>query len=199
MATLLKQVGNAGDPTTLGVNSANSNLTGTAFSVRCVAVADGDVDAIRLRCGPTGGGTKTAALYADNAGQISTATRLSGVITAGFVANTVITIVVTPVITVVNGSFYWLDFLSVGATWDYTDFATTGGTTRDTTGQTTNPNPHATSTANFTNMFNAWAEGTVGVTFTVEAFAANLESVGNRRMSVPAFRGPGTDWSGPIR
>lgn len=162
MATLLKQVGNAGDPTTLGSNSANSNLAGTAFSIRCVAVDTGDINAIRLRCGPSSAsGTKTAAIYADNSGQISSATRLSGVLTATFTANTTITITVSPVVSVVSGTNYWLDFLSVGAVWDYTDFATSGGTTRDTTGQTTNPNPHATSTSSFTNMFNAWAEGTV--------------------------------------
>ena len=123
MATSLKQVGlGASDPTTLGANTANSNLSQTAFSLRCVAVDTGDVNAIRVRCGPSGSGTKTTAIYADNSGQISNATRLTARTSATFTANTLITVTVTPVLAVTVGTNYWIDCVSNGGVWDYTDY-----------------------------------------------------------------------------
>jgi hypothetical protein len=165
----------------LGGNTSNSNLAGTSFGVRLQCTTTGDVDTLNLRSGPTGpaGSNVHGALYADNAGALTGATRLSSDVVRTFTANTILTFTVAPTVPVTSGTFYWLVFLGVGAVFDYTDFATTGGTTRDTSGQTTLATPAPTTTNSFTNRFNAYATGTATVTGAVQP---------KRRQPVPIFR-----------
>lgn len=145
-----------------GVDTANSNLAGTAFGVRLQALASGTVTTLNLKStDSTSMASRHGALYADNAGQLTGATRLSGdittpVLTAGWNVFTV-----SPGVDVVLGTFYWIEFLAVGFSYNYTDNAASGGTTRDTTGQSTEPATHATTTSSFTNRFNAYADGTL--------------------------------------
>jgi hypothetical protein len=144
-----------------GVDSANSNLTGTAFGVRLQALASGTVTTIAVKSTDPPVVQNHAALYADNAGQLTGATRLSGditlpALTAGWHIYTV-----SPGVAVVSGTFYWLEFLNTLSSYSYTDNAASGGTTRDTTGQTIEQATHATTSSSFTNRFNAYADGTL--------------------------------------
>jgi hypothetical protein len=149
-----------------GVNSANSNTSGTEFAVRLQCSVSGTVTTILVKSAATGGSVTAAnhaAIYADNAGQLTGGARLSGDVTtpstaavAGWHQYTV-----SPGVAVVSGTFYWLTFLKTDGVYDYFDNATSGGTTRDTTGRTTLADPHPTTSSSFTNLFDAYADGTV--------------------------------------
>lgn len=152
MTTLLGQ-------TALGGNTANSNNTGIAFAMRKQALASGTVTTLNLHSSDVPAAGNHAALYADNAGALSAATRLSGDITGGSLVSGWNVYTVSPGIDVVINQFYWIEFLAVGFTYNYTDFATSGGTERDTSGQSGCPNPHNTTTNSFTNDFACYADG----------------------------------------
>lgn len=145
-----------------GVGSGNNNGAGFEFAQRLQCIASGTVDRLSIRTGPTNGptaGNFHAALYADNAGGIDAAARLSGDITGNWVANSIVNFTVSPGVAVTAGTFYWIAWLSVGSSVDYTDFATTGGTERDTNGLSALANPHPTSASSNANVANVWAEG----------------------------------------
>lgn len=144
-----------------GVDSANSNLSQTAFAVRLVCANSGDVDFLFLKTPDVISANQHGALYADNAGALTGATRLSGDITGPTIVSGWHRYTVSPAITVVSGVFYWLEFVRTDTTYGYTDNATSGGTERDTTGTTTLAATHATTTGSFTNRFNAYADGTL--------------------------------------
>jgi hypothetical protein len=154
MATvLLGQVGP-------GVAGANSNTNGVAFAQRYVALATGTVTSLNLRTGATGptAGNLHAALYLDNGGNLTGATRLTADITGTFVANGITSFAVTPGVAVTLGTVYWIEWLGTGATTTYTNFAASGGTELDSAA-TTCPNPHGTQGGGNTNIANVWAEG----------------------------------------
>lgn len=151
----------------LGANSANSNGAGTAFAQRLQCGTSGTVTTLNIRTGGLDTATSIhCALYADNAGAITGATRLSDDKTtaSNYTANSVNVYTLGTPVVVTSGTFYWIEFLSIGGAFNYTDFSGTGtgGTERDTGSQTTCPATHATSTANNTNVANVWAEGTTG-------------------------------------
>jgi hypothetical protein len=144
-----------------GADSANSNLSQTAFGIRLQCLASGTVTTIATKSTvSTTLANCHAALYADNAGQLTGATRLSADITTPVPTGGWHIYTVSPGVAVVLGTFYWLEFLKTDGVYTYTDFATSGGTTRDTTGRTALADPHPSTTSNFTNLFNAYAEGT---------------------------------------
>jgi hypothetical protein len=160
MTTLLGTTG-------LGANAANSNNSGIFFAIRLQALFSGTITSVGLRIGATNPANAHCAIYADNAGSLSGATRLSGdVVNATTTANAVNTWTISPGVSVVAGQFYWLEFGASGGAFSYTDNVANpdGGTTRDTSGQTTCPTTHATTTGSFTNIFNAFADGVVAST-----------------------------------
>lgn len=146
-----------------GVDAANSNTAGNAFGVRLQCLASGTVDFIYVKSADAVT-NRRGALYADNAGQLTGATRLSGDISPPTAVSGWHRYTVSPGVAVTSGTFYWLEFLSPlsgGATYNYTDNATSGGTTRDTASSLNAlAATHPTTTASFTNRFNAYAEGT---------------------------------------
>lgn len=147
----------------LGANSANSNGAGTSFAQRLQCGTGGTVTTLNIRAGGLDTATSIhCALYADNAGAISSATRLSDDKTtaSNYTANSVNVYTLGTPVVVTAGTFYWIEFLAIGGAFNYTDNATTGGTERDTSGQTTCPATHATSTGTNANIANVWAEGT---------------------------------------
>jgi len=144
-----------------GANSANSNVANTAFAQRLQALATGTVEKIWIRTGAVGSGLTAVhcAVYADNAGAISGATRLSEDNTSGvYTANAWNGYTLATPVAVTSGTFYWIEFLSIGGTFNYTDNATTGGTERDTSPNTTCPNPHATQSFSNSNVANVYGE-----------------------------------------
>jgi hypothetical protein len=160
MTTLLGTTG-------LGSNAANSNNSGIFFAIRLQALFSGTITSVGLRVGPTNPTNAHCAIYADNAGALSSATRLSGdVVNATTTANAVNTWTISPGVDVVAGQFYWLEFGASGGAFSYTDNVANpdGGTTRDTSGQTTCPTTHAATTGSFTNIFNAFADGVLADT-----------------------------------
>lgn len=154
-----------------GVDTANSNLSGTEFAVRLQCGTSGTVTSIFVKsANPVA--TRRCALYADNSGALTGASRLSADITPPVIASGWHQYTVSPGVAVTSGVFYWLAFLNTGGTYDYTDNAASGGTTRDTSGQTVMAATHATTTASFTNRFNAYADGTVAGGATAKQLAA---------------------------
>lgn len=148
-----------------GANSANSNGAGTSFAQRLAANFTDTIVRLGIRTAVLDGAITAihCAVYADNAGGISSAARLSDDKTSGpFVANTGNLYVLGTPVAVTSGTFYWIEFLAIGGAFNYTDFATTGGTERDTSGQTTCPATHAASTASNVNIANVWAESNDG-------------------------------------
>lgn len=143
-----------------GVNSANSNLGGTAFASRLVALASGMVTTIQVRSSDAANATQHAAIYADNAGALTGAARLSGDVSPPVAVAGWLVFTINPGVSVVAGQFYWLEFMGTGG-FNYTDFATSGGTERDTSGLSTLAATHPTTTASFTNVFNCYADGVV--------------------------------------
>jgi hypothetical protein len=152
---------------TTGVLGANSNGAGTSFAQRLQALASGTVEKIWIRTGALDGSFTDChcAVYADVAGAISAAARLSeDNITGDFVANSWNGFTLATPVAVTSGTFYWIEFLGIGGAFNYTDFATTGGTERDTSGQTTCPATHATSTGSNANIANVYGESTAAPT-----------------------------------
>lgn len=145
-----------------GADSANSNLSQTEFGVRLQCVASGTVTSIFVKSADALT-NRRGALYADNAGQLTGGARLSADITPPTAAGAWHEYAVSPGVDVTVGSFYWLTFVCTSGVYNYTDFATSGGTTRDTTGITTLAATHPSTTSNFTNLFNAYADGTLAV------------------------------------
>jgi hypothetical protein len=146
--------------TATGVNSSNSNLGGTAFALRLQALASGTVTTIGVRSTDTANASLHGAIYADNAGNLTSAARLSGDITTPTPSGGWHVYTVSPGVDVVAGQFYWLEFMATGG-YNYTDFATSGGTERDTSGLSTLATTHPTTTNSFTNQFNTYADGVV--------------------------------------
>lgn len=155
-----------------GADAANSNLSGTAFGVRLQCLQSGVVDFIFVKTTNPSSASYHGALYADNAGQLTGAARLSADITTPTIVSGWHRFTVSPGVAVVSGTFYWLEFLVTGTAYNYTDNATSGGTTRDTTGLSALAATHATTSASFTNRFNAYADGTVSGAVTPKNLAA---------------------------
>ena len=177
MAVLL---GNSGT----GVNSANNNAAGVAFANRFAASANGTINLIWLRTGATGpsAGNLHGALYSDTTSGPQPVTRLSGDITGNFVANSWVSFTVSPGLAVTSGTFYWIAWLSVGAGIDYTDFATSGGSARDSTsGLTALPTTWSTS-ANWINVANTYGEelSLATITFDFSQFPKSIMRTGGR-------------------
>lgn len=158
MATVL--IGQLGP----GAATANNNGAGTAFAQKYTAGLSGTVTSLNIRTGATGpaAGNLRAALYADNAGTVAGAARLSGDITGNFAANTIVSFVVSPGVVVVSGTAYWIEWVSIATGIDYTNFAASGGTELDTSGLTTLATPHPATTGPNANIANVWAEGDTG-------------------------------------
>lgn len=142
-----------------GVDGANSNGAGTAYAQRLQASGTGTVTRVACKFATSSGVTSIhAAVYADNAGALTGATRLSedfvfsGAPTAGFQIFTL----ATPA-NVTSGSFYWIEFIGIGSPINYTNFAATGGTEFDTV-TTTCANPHITQGAGNANIANVWGD-----------------------------------------
>jgi hypothetical protein len=140
-------------------------LQNVAFSVLVPILNSGTVTAIYVKSANSVSAFNRGAMYSYNGTTTLTGrARLTGDITpptsgagayAGWHKFTV-----SPGVAILTGDTnVWLEFLNTGSSYDYTDFATSGGTTHDTSGVSTLADPHVATTANFTNRFNAFAEG----------------------------------------
>lgn len=154
MTLLLGQVGP-------GVAGANSNGAGVEFAQRYQCVAAGVPTTINLRTGAASAGVPHAAIYADAAGVIDATARLTADITTGaYTANAIWPFTVVGGPTLVLGTFYWIAVMQTGNVINYTNFAATGGTERDTSGLSALANPHPTSSSPNANIANVWVDGT---------------------------------------
>lgn len=147
----------------LGGNTANSNGAGVAFAQRLQCSTSGTVTTLNIRTGALDTATSIhCALYADNAGAISSASRLSDDKTtaSNYTANSVNTYTLGTPVAVSSGTFYWIEFLAIAGVFNYTNNAASGGTEQDTSAQSTCPATHAASTSPNANIANVWAEGT---------------------------------------
>lgn len=151
-AVLLGQVGP-------GAGSANSNGAGVGFCQVMIALFSGVVDTVWLRAGlspPTAANTHWA-LYAAAGGTVGA--RLTPDFSGkAAIASQPSPFPITGGLYVQQGTTYGLAFLGLATAFNYTDFATTGGTERDHTGLATLPTPYGTATSNV-NIANCWAEG----------------------------------------
>lgn len=160
MATVL--IGQLGP----GAGTANSNGAGSEFAQKLTCGTSGIVTTLNIRTGALDTATSIhCALYADNAGTVASATRLSDDKTtaSNYTANAINTYVLGTPVTVTSGTVYWISFLAIGGVFNYTDFAGAGsGTENDTNGLATLATPHPAITGPNTNIANVWAEGTTG-------------------------------------
>jgi beta-glucanase (GH16 family) len=142
---------------TAGVDGANSNADGTAFAQKLTALASGTVDRVWIKVGAGGLPTTISfAIYAD--GGTDPSTRLTAQVTAtGFVAGQWNSFPLSPGLAVTSGTVYWIAWVGVGAGFNYTNFAATGGTERDKTGGTL-PAPWGTGTGSNANIANVYGE-----------------------------------------
>lgn len=143
-----------------GANSANNNGAGISFSQRLTALASGNITRIALRVGTLKPTSLHGAIYADTTGPLPGA-RLTAdevILNAAITAGAYNFITLTTPLAVVSGTVYWICFLPVGNSIDYTDNATTGGTEKDKSGQTTCVNPYGSATGSNANIANVYAD-----------------------------------------
>lgn len=155
-------------PPSVGVESANFNNAGIEFSNRVPILASGTVTAIYVESGDAVTNCRAAIYQNDGTTTLTGRTRLSGDITppvlgAGAYAGWHKYTVSPGLDILLADAFIWLSFVRVGTVYNYFDFSTTGGTSRDTSGVSTMALTHPTTTNSFANRFNTFAEGTAGV------------------------------------
>lgn len=166
--------------TATGANSANSNSGGIAFATRLQCILAGDMDTLFLRCGATVGaaGSTHWAVYSDGGGGAFPGSRLTADLSGtAFVANTYSGVPVSPALTLVLGTFYWLSVNVTGVTIDYTDFSTSGGASSDDNTGGAMPATWTQTGGPFVNTINMRGEGSTAV-----AGPTNIEK-GRRRLT----------------
>lgn len=146
-----------------GTNSANSDGSGVGESQKFTATVSGVISTIAffVRAGSTVTSVRFA-IYTDNANTPAGGTRLgpevvvaSGSLVAG--AWNYFSGAAAPV---VSGTAYWIEWLPLGGTLNYSDNAAAGGRVFDTSGLATLVATHpATAAGPFTNIVNAGVMG----------------------------------------